>query len=129
MNVVLVDANIILRYLLADHPQLSAQAKSLFLKAEEGKVKLYCDEIVIAEVIWVLSSLYKTPKGEIVSQLEIILSQNWTINPRKNLILESLNLYSSSSLSYIDCWLLKLSEIENLRLETFDRKLRKKILH
>ena len=129
MNPILIDANIILRYLLADHPQLSAQAKALFLRAEEGKVKLYCDEIVIAEVVWVLSSVYKTPKEKIVSQIEIILSQGRIVNPRKNLILESLTLHSISSLSYVDCWLLKLSEIEDLKLETFDQKLKKKILH
>lgn len=48
----LIDANIILRYLLGDHPQMSAEAKKII---EKGAFTL---SEVIAEVVYVLKGVY-----------------------------------------------------------------------
>src|SRR3990167_7969065 len=96
-----IDANIIIRFLLHDHPSLSSLAKSIFLKAEQGKIKLYFDEVVIAEVVWTLSSFYKIKKADLVDRMEKLLSQNWVVNSKKNIIHKALLLYTSSNLDYI----------------------------
>lgn len=120
-----VDANIIIRFLLDDHFQLSVLAKSIFLKAQKGAHKIYFDEVIVAEVIWTLSSFYKIKKADLVDKLEKLISQGWVINPKKNLILKALNLYNSSNLHYIDCWILVVSKSLNLPLRTFDKNLEK----
>lgn len=124
-SVVLIDANVLLRYLLGDHPTLSPRAKEQFAAAGAGKISIYLDEIVVAETIWVLSSFYKVARPVIAEKLELVVSQKWMINPRKSLILEALSLFRSSTFAYIDCWLLVVSRKKRLRLETFDEKLRK----
>lgn len=119
----LLDTNIIIRFFLNDHPKLSAQAKKLFLKAEKGLLKLYLDEVVLAEVIWTLASFYKINKGEIVNRLKKLLVQDWITNPRKKLLLEALFLYEKSNLDYIDCWIFTLNRFLKVTLGTFDKKL------
>ena len=120
-----VDANLIIRFLLNDHPKLSPLAKSIFLKAQKKLVKIYLDEVVIAEVIWTLSSFYKIKKADLVDKLEKFVSQDWVVNPKKNLILEALNLFRSSHLDYIDCWIFTVSQSQKLTLETFDKALKR----
>ncbi len=125
MKTVAVDTNIILRLLLADHPTLHEQARQMFSQAEGGKYKIYLDEVIVAEAVWVLDSFYKQTKDKIVSILTQLLSQPWIINPRKKLIMETLNIFNSQNLSYIDCWLLCLCQNNRYTLKTLDRKLQK----
>lgn len=125
MKTVLIDANVIIRFLLNDHTTHSPIAKSIFLKAQQGKIKIYLDEVVVAEVIWTLSSFYKVKKMDLVDKIEKLLSQDWIVNPKKNLLLETLNVYLSSKLDYIDCWVFIVSKSEGIALETFDKDLKK----
>lgn len=122
---VVVDANIIIRFLLHDHPKLSKAAKTIFQKAEKGVHKIYLDEVILAEVIWTLSSFYKIKKNDLVDRLQKLVSQDWLVNPKKKLLLATLELYLSSNLDYIDCWVLNVSKSLGINLETFDRNLKK----
>ena len=56
---ILIDANIVIRFLLNDSPKLSRKAKAIFRQAEAGEIKLFFDEVIVAEIIWTLSSFYK----------------------------------------------------------------------
>lgn len=62
----LIDANVILRYLLEDHPQLSPEAKKVI---ESGAYTL---PEVLAEVVYVLKGVYK--ELSIIEQAESKLS-------------------------------------------------------
>lgn len=124
-QLVCIDTNILIRFLRADHPQLSLKAKEIFFSAQKGKVRIYLDEVVVAEAVWLLSSFYKIKKEEIASQLQALVSQEWVVNPRKKIVLESLSLYASGSLAYIDCWVYGVSKEIRGELKTFDKKLKK----
>lgn len=121
----LADTNILIRHLLRDHLELSPKAKRLIEQAESDKYEIWVDEVVIAEVVWVLTTHYKQPKDQTVKSLLDLLSLKRLINPRKTLIKEALRLFSSKNLSYVDCWLLVLSKSKNLDLTTFDKALQK----
>lgn len=122
-----IDTNILIRFLRADHPQLSSKAKEIFLKAQKGNIEIYLDEIIIAETVWLLSSFYKLKKELIASQLQELVSQKWIINPRKRIILDSLSLFSLNNLAYIDCWVACISKSIHAKLETFDFKLKRAV--
>jgi len=122
-ELVCIDTNVLIRFLRADHPQLSPKAREIFAKAQKGEIKIYLDEIIVAEAIWLLSSFYKVKKADIAFQLQELISQEWIVNPRKKLILDSLSLYSTSSLHYIDCWAICVSQSVKSELKTFDKKL------
>lgn len=125
MGTVLIDANVVIRFLLNDHPKLSTQAKSLFSKAQEGSIIIYLDEVIVAEVVWTLSSFYKIKRIDIADRLIKLISQNWVMNSRKSLILQSLDLFYSKNIDYIDCWIWVLGKSLKLNLETFDKRLKK----
>lgn len=124
-KLVCIDTNILIRFLRADHPKLSPKAKEIFLSAQKGEINIYIDEIIVAETVWLLSSFYKLKKEEIAYQLQELVSQEWIINPRKKLILQSLSLYSSSNLHYVDCWINYVSKEISGKLVTFDKDLKK----
>jgi len=123
---VVIDTNILLRYLRNDHPTLSIKAKKIFDKAYKNDVNIYFDEIVLAETIWVLSSYFKTPKSIIASTLLEQLYFDWIINPRKKLMIKALGLFGKTNLSYIDCWIFTVNQsLKTTSLETFDSDLKK----
>lgn len=125
-QLVIVDTNVILRYLRQDNPVLSPKAKELFEQAQKGKFLVYLDETVVVETVGVLKTYYKSPKNLVVEKISKLLYLPLIVNPRKKLISKALNLYfNSSKLSYIDCWLFVLSQEEKMELETFDKNLQK----
>jgi predicted nucleic-acid-binding protein len=69
-----LDTNVLLRYLVQDDPAQSARATEVIerrlTKAEPGFLSLVC----ILEIVWVLGSLYKRSRGEIVGHIEMILA-------------------------------------------------------
>ena len=123
--IVIVDTNVILRFLLANDPKLSPQAKTIFTSAQQGKSKIYIDEVVVAESVWALTSYYKFSKPILVEQLTQLLSPNWIVSPKKKLIFKALHLFATTNLSYIDCWLASLSQAKAYPLKTFDKALSK----
>lgn len=122
----LLDANIILRFLRHDDSVLFDRAKALFTEAESGKFHYYLDEVTVAEVVWVLTSVYKTQRSDIAQKLETMIAQDWIINARKNTILRAFAFYRMCTLNYVDCWLLAVSDEKHIALETFDMKLAKR---
>lgn len=122
---VLLDTNIILRFLRHDQPQHFAHVQNLFQDAEKGTIDCYIDPVVLAEVIWTLASFYKVSRLEITTKLEVLLAQKWMVNDHKQALLFALHQYQETNLDYIDCWLLAVSEEKHIPLETFDKKLKK----
>lgn len=127
MKTICLDANIIVRFLQNDNKELSPKAKRILELASKENRKVYIDEATVAEVIWVLSSIYESPKDKIAHQMSRLVNQNWVINPRKKTILNALQRFSNSNLSYVDCWLLEICAKYGLKLETFDKDLQKTI--
>lgn len=126
-DLVCIDTNILIRFLRADHPQLSPKAREIFLKAQKSEIRIYLDEIIVAEAVWLLSSFYKLKKADISFQLQELISQEWIVNPRKKIILDSLSLYSDSNLHYIDCWINCVSKSVSGELKSFDKKLEREV--
>ncbi|WP_338009625.1 PIN domain-containing protein [Aquifex aeolicus] len=51
---IIVNANVILRYLLKDHRKLYKEAEELFNKILSGELKVFIPQVVIAEIVYVL---------------------------------------------------------------------------
>lgn len=124
---VLLDTNIILRFLREDQPEHFKRVKILFKDAEKGMISCYIDPVILAEVVWTLSSFYKVNRTEITEKLETLLVQVWMVNEHKQTLLSALHQYQETNLDYIDCWLLAVSGEQNIPIETFDKKLQKSI--
>lgn len=103
MTVAYVDANVILRFLVGDPPDMAERAATLMQAVDRGEVRLRVEEIIVAEVVWVLSSFYKYKAQEIVPRLLEFLSQDGI--EVENSVLSALVLYGSTGIDFVDALL------------------------
>lgn len=113
-----VDANIILRYLLNDHEELSDTATTII----ENNEVLIPNEI-IAEVVYVLEKVYKVKNDDICNTLLELLKYENIVVSDKELIEEALLLYSRKRLDFVDTLLYAYGKVKGYTVYTFDKKL------
>jgi len=122
----IVDTNVIIRYLMADIGELYSQAETLFTEAIKGEKKLFIPQSVIAEVVFVLSKVYKIPRKEIASAISYFLNiKNCKIQDSK-VVKVALDIYRKSNLSFVDSLICAYAKLNNFNLVTFDLELKKK---
>jgi predicted nucleic-acid-binding protein len=116
---VIVDTNVLARFLLKDHPLLSPQARDIIANNE-----IYVDEVVISELVWLLQKVYQKTHEQIYSWITKLIQTKDIHNKRSNLLAKSLLTYSQDhNLSFVDCWLHVLAKDKTELLATFDQKL------
>lgn len=116
-NMQLIDANVILRYLLNDHPEMSKKAKEI---VENGA---YTKPEIVAEVVYVLKCVYHATKEEINVYIKTMLR---SIHCTDSAAIEfAINLYSHISLDFVDCLLIAYHSLYNESVFTFDKKVNK----
>ena len=113
----LIDANVILRYLLNDHPVMSPQAREVILGGAETTPE------VLAEVVYVLRGVYKIDRATVAASLEAFI-QEVTI-AHKAAVSYAFILYGARSLDFVDCLLAGYHHTEGTVVITFDEKLGK----
>lgn len=64
-----LDTNILARYFIADDPEQSAQATAVIERTIERDEQLFVPQLVLCELVWVLSHTYRLNRDEVVSIL------------------------------------------------------------
>ena len=97
----LVDADVILRFLLSDNPEKALKRRNLLLSSDEY---LHITELALAEVIWVMESSYGVSKEDIASRtLRLVSSPRIDFTDRE-LLEQALVLYREHNVSFIDAY-------------------------
>ena len=116
---IVLDANYILRYLLRDNEAMFLQAKEVI-----GQEPCFLLNEVLAEVVYVLQGVYKVPKQDIAQTLSTFVSLfSLSMYESKSVMFESLRLFESRNLDFVDCCLCALKE--KYEVKSFDKKLMK----
>jgi len=106
--VAFLDTNVILRYLLNDIPEQAEAVDELLREAEEGKILLRTNALVIAEIVWTCESYYELPKDEIRDKVLMILNTPGLEVEDAELLAEAVVLYVEKNVDFIDaynaCW-------------------------
>lgn len=119
-----IDANVILRYLLQDNAELSPKATAIMEAIEDREIAVSCDPVILAEVVWVLGSLYKFSRNKIASDVEPIVKADGFVIPNKERYVLALSIYANSSAHFGDaCACAAALECSDGRLLSFDREL------
>jgi len=118
----LVDANVVLRYLLDDHAELSPKAAEIL---ERHSVTLPVE--VGCEVVYVLQKVYAVERKEIQKQLGALLNEGLVSMDKPDIFLKALECYSDSTLDFVDTLLLAYQLVERQEVFTFDGKLLKQL--
>ena len=116
---ILIDANVILRYLLNDVEEMAEKS------AEIINAGAFTLPEVIAEVIYVLKSVYKIERGEIATAILEIFKEIEIAN--KEIMIEAVKIFAESSLDFVDCILIAYNKVENVEVFSFDKKLNNRL--
>lgn len=100
-----VDANVILRFLTGDPTDMAQKARTLLEAADEGRVVLVVEDIVVAEVVWVLTSYYGYPASKVATTLQELLSHDGMECADKPSLLVALHLFSEKKVDFADALL------------------------
>jgi predicted nucleic acid-binding protein len=120
-NLELLDANVIVRYLVGDTPDLASRATALIESARH----LYIPVVILAEVGFVLTRVYKIDRTRVVDALLDLLGR-YNIDPleiTKDKAIEALQLCSPSPrVSFADAMLWAVAHREVGTVWTFDKR-------
>ena len=118
-----IDANILLRYVLNDHAELSVKAKEI---VDQNVVEVPIE--VLCEVIYVLTGHYEIDRQNVCMEITRFFDQTQCILSHRKVVLRGLENFGKLSLDFVDCILAAYSEIEEDEIYTFDDKLQKLII-
>ena len=69
-----LDTNVLVRYLREDDEAQAARTAALIDSAVERGEALFVSQVVVCEVVWVLTAGYRLPKAEVVRTVRSLLS-------------------------------------------------------
>lgn len=112
---VLIDANVILRYLLNDNSAQYEVANHL--------IEMGCctTSEVLAEVVYVLMKVYKVARADAAAALFSLLKKVEIENGIA--VIYATKLFMESSLDFVDCLLIAYNNVLNQKVFSFDKKL------
>lgn len=122
---IILDTNIILRFILDDVHKQYIEAEELIKKAKNKKILIIIPEVVIFEVAFTLSSYYEQPKATVLNVLKSLISSDYFEVENKQIFLNTLKIYENTNLQLVDCFLAAKSKFLEAQLYTFDNNLKK----
>ncbi len=120
-----VDANVLLRFLTGDTPELAKRAAGLLEAAEKDGIPLRVHSVVVAETVWVLQSFYGYSKGEISGALIPLLEQPALRVESSRTVIRTLEVMASSNVDFADALLAETARSHGEGVVSFDKDFRK----
>lgn len=115
---IIVDTNVILRYLLQDNEELSSKAIEIIDNNE-----IFIPTEVIVEVSYVLKKVYNVEKDKIFETIKLLLDMENIKFKNKKTIEVAFKIYSEKNLDIVDCILYAYNKVEKFEIKSFDKKL------
>ena len=116
-NMQLIDANVILRCILDDCPEMTSKAVDVIDRGAYTKPE------IISEVVYVLQKVYSIQRPHIRSMVNDILDV--VSCTEGECVRMAMDIYSSISLDFVDCLLIAYHKINKENIFSFDKKLNK----
>lgn len=116
-----VDANVLIRLLTDDPPEMSARAAEVAARAETGELRLRITPLVLAETVWVLLSFYGYSREKVAEALIALLRADGVQAEEGRLVLAALESMASSNVDFVDAYLAELARSKGEAVCSFDR--------
>ena len=97
-----VDANILLRFVTADHPEMSPRCRLLFERLQNGEEEVVLPEAALADAVWTLRSHYRWPLPEICAFLGDLLAIEGLHMARKEMVWNALDFFQEGKIDFSD---------------------------
>jgi predicted nucleic-acid-binding protein len=121
------DTNCLLRLILGDIPAQTERVEALL---KTSKSHVHVADLAVAEVVWVLESVYSLDRKDIAEAVNMII-RHPKINSNRVLFERVMPDYASKpAVSFVDICLANYAHLnDGSRLFTFDKKLANQISH
>ena len=116
----IIDANIVLRYLLNDHKTFSEKSTKIL---ENNNIHLPFE--VCAEIVYVLEKVYNVPRKNIQDALNILVEYPNITTPDVTILKAALKIYNDSNIDFVDSILVGYNQISGAFIHSFDKKINK----
>lgn len=98
-----IDTHVLVRYLTQDDPAQTTRVNALMAETEASDERLFVNDVVVCELIWVLESAYKFDKADVVAALNMILATRHLEFEDKDRLRLALDDYRTSHADFSDC--------------------------
>lgn len=120
---VVIDTNLLVRYLINDDQEKAEAVDNLLDKAMKGEVRIVVPSVVIAELVWVLESFYQMKADTILELVEAIVNTTGLDVTDKLTVISALRLYKNRNIDFIDAWIIEFAKERGIKtIYTFDKK-------
>jgi len=124
-KVSLLDANVILRFVLGDDAHQSPRAHAFMKRLEAAHEQAELEEVVLAETVWVLEKQARVPRFEITRTLSDLLAFPGIRYRGKRVGLQALAFFSSTTCDIADCLLAARAKSRRAKVVSFDKDFKK----
>jgi len=127
MKPIILDTNIIIRFVTSDDKEKQEKAEALFEQIEKREITAFIPDVIFAEIVFVLVSkkLYKLPKKTIQAILTPIINLPYIKFNRKKSIKRALELFVKYDLDFEDALITAYAEKGKNEIFSFDRDFEK----
>ena len=120
-----IDTNVLLRLLLDDDRAQGARIESLFASHVQSPGSALIVDIVLAEAVWTLDSVYRQPKAALLAALRALLDEPAYAFESRTAIESAVQHYATSRAGFSDCLIVAKNALAGSEFTaTFDRALR-----
>ena len=125
-NRVYADTNLFIRFFTGDSDMQAQESRKFLNQVSRGKYELFICDLIIAEIIYVLESIYHLDRNAVVEKILAIVETDNAVIENRSIILKALDLYEEKNIDFIDAYLVSHSVKNNCdTIFTFDRDLKK----
>jgi len=121
MKPLLLDTNILVRFITGEPSDQADEAAALFRAAETGKQKLSVLPMVLAEAVFVLTGFYEHPRAKTAEALAHLINCPGFQTNEQERMLYALKRFGAGKLDFVDCYLAATSAREGRAVVSFDR--------
>jgi predicted nucleic acid-binding protein len=100
--VAFLDTNVIIRHVLADHPEHSPRASALMHRIQAGDVRVEISDTVLFETMYLLERTFGVPKAEVRNAVQALLELPGIVHAGKRRFLRALEFYTTLNLPIAD---------------------------
>ena len=120
---VVVDTNLLVRYLTEDDPAKAMSVDALLKKARLGKIKILFPSVVVAELVWELESFYRMSREQISELVNAILHTPGIEVQDEAIISGATRFYGQTNIDFVDAWIIEFAKTLGVKkIHTFDTK-------
>ena len=119
-----LDTNVIVRFLVRDDPAQARRAKALVDRLTEREERAYVSDIVLCELVWVLTRTYRFERAQVVTAIDALVRAKQLRFGSVDNVLRALSAFERGKGDFADCLVREHARAAECdAVMTFDEKL------